>query len=188
MTITLPPVGRPADLAIYATRIDRAATTATHALAWIDELRANVITLAAARYDTGGGHGSSVPDPTATCTAELDHIDRMRIDILDAIATLGVAVNVVEAAIRTVGRSRARQTGTDPDGTHLDGRTCIGHAGLDPGTTCHETPTYRFDPTGAMILGERCIRCEAAHEAHQRRKAADAARKRAERHGLKETA
>ncbi len=186
MTVAPIPVGRPRDLENYRDRIHRLAPDSQRALDHIAEQRALLPDLVAQVYDGPAVHASGITDRTAAIAGELDRLDRKRIDILDAIAVIGKAVKVCEDACADARRTRAdipNQTPVEPT-VHTE-RTCIGYTN---GPECNDLPDYHFDQTGTIVVHDRCGRCEAAQGAHEARKAVDAARKRAERHGLKETA
>lgn len=86
-----------------AHRIDRAADIVPDVLAGLDEQRTHINALRAA---VGGTGSSDVSDPTLRTVIALDGIEYKRQAIKDAIATLGVCVDMLDNVCRdALGRS-----------------------------------------------------------------------------------
>lgn len=166
MTPNLRP-GRVSDLDTHAFRLTRAPKFVTDCLAHLDDQRALVASLRAASYDDTRS-GSGISDPTAGVVVAMDHVEYRRSSILDAIATIGVAINVLEAACSDALRYRAHTA--DADDT-TDER-CIGD-GTPAGATCSQIPDVR--EIGGRTDG-RCIDCGKRYD----QRIADARRERDE--------
>jgi hypothetical protein len=150
-----------------AHRLDSAANIVPTVLAHLDEQRAQISTLSA---PASGTKGSDVSDPTWRTMQQLSRLDNRAGRITDAIATLSVAVNMLDNACRDALGTRG----------HIEGPRCIGD-GTPDGATCTQIADTRTDPTsGATIDDGRCIRCGPRHDA-TRRKESDARRLRRQR-------
>ena len=168
-----------ADLERAVLRLVQAQHRIPNVIEHIAEQVALIPDLAAAAYDGAGGKSSDHPDPTASTVAARDVLLRHAGYITDGVATIHVAIDVLSKACEEALGQRAhlRDPSSNPPPAR-DTPRCVGWAGMDPGETCDEIPTYHYDAHGDAVSDTRCIRCEAKQEAHQKRLAEDASRKR----------
>lgn len=154
--------GHPRDLDLYGRRIDNADKRVRTVLVHLDEQAALVPVLRAAGYDVARRSGEH-PDPTLATVAALDVIDRHRRTILDAIATLGVCIDMLDVACRDALGYRAHipANAPDPAWDATPKRLCIGWPGMPPEKTCNHYPDER--DVGGRTDG-RCVTCGPAYD------------------------
>lgn len=147
------PAGRPGDLDIARRRLERAERIVNDCLDHLSEQQALIPTLRGTSYDeTRGSH--SIPDPTAGTVVALDRVSYLRLGIGDAIATINVAINVLEAACTDALRYRA-SAASAPESTQ---ERCIGD-NTPAGASCTQIPSERPDGHGGRIVDGRCLDC-----------------------------
>jgi hypothetical protein len=178
----------PRDLDTYAHRLHRAHATVPHVLDHLDEQRALLPTLRAAAYDDTSSSSSEHPDPVALIVAELDRLEHYRGDIYDAIATLGVCIDMLDKRCRAALSARANIDANEPEPEWrpTEERLCIGWAGMPAEQSCASLPTPRTDHTTRGTIDDgRCVQCGPLHDGYERAKAEqrakDAQRKRTAR-------
>jgi hypothetical protein len=160
-----------------AHRLDRAANIVPEVLDHLDEQRANVTPIQA--QDTRGNIHiiGAVSNPTLATVQQLDSIEYRRREIHDHIATLELAVKLLEQACRRALAYRAGQS--DSDDAHLaDEPRCI---------SCNQIPTLRTSRDGLTIDDGRCLDCGQRHDRDEAERIAqrriDADSRRARRYG-----
>lgn len=106
-------MSRHRDLDTLAHRIDRAATTVPEVIDHLNEQRALVPALAAS--STNAGSSGDHSDPTLRTLLALDRIEGHRRTIHDAIATLGVCVDMLDDACRAALGYRTPDAAPQPE-------------------------------------------------------------------------
>lgn len=155
-----------------AHRLDRAATIVPDVLDHLDEQRANTPVLAA--QDTSRGYQSSggISDPTLRTVTHLDQIEYKRQEIRDNIATLELAVRLLEQACRRALSFRV----ADDQPDMLDSERDL----LEQCIECEQIRTSRTSPAGLTIDDGRCIDCGRRNDDARRKQSDD---RRARRYG-----
>lgn len=129
-------------------RLERAATRIPEVFAHLDEQRAM------AMQSSGSGGGGRQPgtysDPTAGMVAKLDAIELQRRTILDALASIGVGVNILDEACRDALGVRAQPAEQSAPAPAADAEPKCG--GGDPSTwgdpTCGQIADWRITDSG----------------------------------------
>lgn len=169
----------PRDLDTYAHRLHRAHGIVPSILDHLDEQRALLPALRAAAYDETRTSSAEHPDPVALIVAELDRLEHYRGDIYDAIATLGVCIDMLDRRCRDALGARASIPGMAPEAPWrpVERRLCIGWAGMPPETSCASLPSPRTDhTTGGVIDDGRCVQCGPLQDGYERAKAKERAK------------
>jgi hypothetical protein len=149
-------------LDLLAHRLDRAANIVSEVLDHLDEQRANVPAISAQDTSRGTRTLSAISNPTLAAVQQLDSIEYRRREIHDHIATLELAVKLLEQACRRALAYRAGQS--DNDWEQLAGEPrCI---------ECNQIPTLRTSRDGLTIDDGRCLDCGARHDRERYERAA----------------
>ncbi len=136
-----------------AHRLDRAANTIGDIWDHLDEQRANITHIAANDPSRPNSSGA-VSDPTLHTVEQLAGVEYRRTEIRDHLATLELAVNLLEQSCRQALSFRVGAR-TD-DQSHLQHtRTCV---------DCGQIPTTRTDRNGGTIDDGRCIDCGVSYD------------------------
>lgn len=101
------------DLDTLAHRIDRAATSVPEVLDHLNEQRALIPAISASSTNASGGGDHS--DPTLRTLLALDRVEGHRRTILDAVATLGVCVDMLDDACRAALGYRTPDAAPQPE-------------------------------------------------------------------------
>ncbi len=165
--------GRHRTLDNLAHRLDRAASIIPDVLDHLDEQRAQISNLAAQDTSRGYSTASTISDPTQNTVQQLFRVNYRRDEIRDNIATLELAVRLLEQSARRALSFRA----SDDHDHELDSERDL----LVQCIECEQIRTLRTSPvTGLTIDDGRCLDCGARHDtaSKKRREHADAQRAR----------
>ena len=152
-------------------RLYRASNTIPGIEDHLDEQRALIGIVGAAKTD--GSHGSKGDhgDPTARALLELDKVETKRAAIRDALASINIGINLLDDACRHALGHQARREPTDDEAKPR----CIGD-NTAAGASCWQIPAERRDhATNQTVDDGRCLDCGTRYD---ERKAKDAKRKR----------
>jgi hypothetical protein len=145
-------------------RLDRAATIVPDVLDHLDEQRANTPVLAA--QDTSRGYQSSggISDPTLRTVTHLDQIEYKRQEIRDNIATLELAVRLLEQSCRRALSFRV----ADDQPDMLDSERDLFEQCIE----CEQIRVVRTARNGLTIDDGRCLDCGRTEDLVQYERAA----------------
>ncbi len=135
-----------------AHRLDRAANIIPEVLDHLDEQRAQISNLAAQDTSRGYSTASTISDPTQNTVQQLFRVNYRRDEIRDNIATLELAVRLLEQSMRRALSFRA----SDDHEHELDSEREL----LLQCIECDQIRTPRTDPTTDLTIDDgRCIDC-----------------------------
>ncbi len=158
--------GRHRTLDNLAHRLDRAATIIPDVLDHLDEQRAQISNLAAQDTSRGYSTPSTISDPTQNTVQQLFRVNYRRDEIRDNIATLELAVRLLEQSARRALSFRA----SDDHDHELDSERDL----LVQCIECQQIRTPRTDPvSGATVDDGRCIDCGRRYDNDQLARQAD---------------
>ena len=160
------------DLELGARRLETASVGVSSVLDHLNEQACLVPVIRAASYDSSTRSKGDHPDPTLNTVSALDVIAGHRTTILDAIATLGVCIDMLDTACRdALGyRTHIPANDTDPAWDSTPKRLCIGLP--DALEACNHYPDER--DIGGRTDG-RCVTCGPAYDRLQAQREAERA-------------
>lgn len=151
-------------------RIYRAAAIVPEVLDHLDEQRANISAIHAHPTDAGGNSHGDHGDPTLGTVLQFDPIEHHRRTVLDAIATLGVCVDMLDRSCRDALGARGQRLVP----------ACIVEG-------CNQIPDLRVNRhTGQRVDDGRCIDCGREWDELQAQRKREANERRARRYGQSE--
>lgn len=141
-------------------RLYRASPAVIAALDHLDRQRALVPAIGSSRTDGAGSSKGGHSDRTLAITVRLDGIDYGRRTIVDAIATVELATDVLDQAVRDAYKINEQGEATIEDSKPR----CIGDNSAE-GATCWNIPSPRRNPHGLEIDDGRCVDCGPRYDA-----------------------